>query len=63
MTYFHTDNESTVIRLAIALTIAMQDDKRVRFDVDELGRLKYKIGEGMWSEPINSTPDPYRDQS
>lgn len=59
--YFHTDNKATIGNLADALANAEDFGKRVRFDVDDFGRLRYKVGEGMWSPPIDSTPDPYRD--
>lgn len=59
--YFHTDNPATVSRLATALSNAHVQEKRVRLLVDDLGRLKYKIGEGMWSEPIWGDYDPHRD--
>lgn len=59
--YFHTDNADTIESLQLALTVAVQQEKRIRFDVGSDGSLKYKIGEGMWSAPIRSTPDPYRD--
>jgi len=60
--YFHTDNPDVTARLGEAVTRA--DLKgRLRLDVDAQGRLRYKVGEGMWSEPIASTPDPQRDAS
>jgi hypothetical protein len=59
--YFHTDSPDTTARLGEAVTRA--DLKgRLRLDVDDKGRLRYKVGEGMWSEPIESTPDLYRDE-
>lgn len=59
--YFHTDNNDVITTLMHALSVAMVQEKRVRIDVDSEGNLKYKIGEGMWSAPVWSTPDPYRD--
>lgn len=59
--YFHTDNAFTVATLARLLTIAAEDGRKIRLDVDSNGALRYKIGEGMWSGPIDSTYDPYRD--
>lgn len=59
--YFHTDDLTVVNNLAEALSFASVNDKRVRLDVDDSGNLKVKIGEGIWSAPISSTPDPYRD--
>lgn len=61
--YFHTDNPFTLATLARLMLGASQDGRKVRLNVDEAGRLSYKIGEGMWSAPIDSTPDPYRDNS
>lgn len=61
--YFHTNEPNVIDRLADALNFANAHGKRVRIDVDDAGNLKYKIGEGMWSEPISSTKDPYRDAS
>ena len=59
--YFHTDDMNTVDILMYALTDASANNKRVRIDVDHEGNLTFKVGEGMWSAPIASTPDPYRD--
>lgn len=56
--HFHTDDLGTMGRLRLALAKA----DKIRFSVDGQGRLKYKVGEGMWSEPIASTPDSYRDR-
>jgi len=59
--YFHTDNPDTIEVLAFALSVAHQQEKRVRLNVDAQGNLIYKIGEGIWSIPMESTEDPYRD--
>lgn len=59
--YFHTDDDTTIMYLSFALSTAMHDGRTVRFDVDAAGNLRYKIGEGAWTAPIASTPDPYRD--
>lgn len=59
--YFHTDNTSDIEVLAFALSVAHQQEKRVRFNIDANGSLIYKIGEGIWSVPFKSTVDPYRD--
>jgi hypothetical protein len=58
--YFHTDNSEVIWEIASALCKAGDHDRSVRFDVDSQGRLKYKIGEGMWTAPFASTPDAYR---
>ena len=53
--------------LAEAITRAQAEGKSVRFDIDEAIApgtgvrtpiIKYKIGEGMWSAPTFSQPDP-----
>lgn len=61
--YFHTDSGSAKFMLASMLQDAYVEDQRVRIDVDSEGNLRIKVGEGMWSAPIVSTPDPYRDNS
>jgi len=61
--YFHTDSARTKFWLASVLTQAYEQDRSIRFDVLPDGSLKVKVGEGMWSPPIDSTPDPYRDLS
>lgn len=59
--YFHTDRGFDIAVIANALLTAATEGRRVRIDVDSEGSLKVKIGEGMWSAPFASTPDPYRD--
>ena len=59
--YFHTDSPTLLSTLGYLMTEGAKQGGRVRLDVDEAGRLRYKVGEGMWSPPISSTPDPYRD--
>lgn len=61
--YFHTDSEKTVRWLAAVLATAEHHGRSVRFAVGGDGSLKVKVGEGAWTAPIASTPDPYRDQS
>jgi hypothetical protein len=61
--YFHTDSPSTIYWLANVLATAHTTGRRVRFDVDSEGNLKVKVGEGMWTAPLASTPDPYREVS
>lgn len=58
--HFHTDDPRTVFFLMSVLTQADEQEQRVRIDVDSEGNLRIKRGEGMWSAPIRSTPDPYR---
>lgn len=58
--YFHTDDEYTAEKIGKNILHAGQDGKRVRIKIEN-GALSFKIGEGMWSAPIASTPDPYRD--
>lgn len=58
--YFHTDNQQVIWALAEMLADAYEAGRRVRFDVTDTGKLRVKVGEGMWSL-INPTHDPYRD--
>lgn len=59
--YFHTDDPRMIGYLADVLKTAEDTGTRIRLDVDSEGNLKVKRGEGMWSPPFASTPDPYRD--
>lgn len=59
--YFHTDNMSTIQWLSNVTARAASEHRRLRFDVDENGDLRVKLGEGVWSAPIASTDDPHRD--
>lgn len=63
MTYFHTDSARTLSWLANVIREAEHNNQSIRLDVDSEGRLKVKRGESMWTAPILSTPDPYRDLS
>lgn len=59
--YFHTDEPTMISWLANVLDQARVNRRSVRFDVTSEGALKVKIGEGMWTHPFPSTPDPHRD--
>lgn len=59
--YFHTDDPKVLDQLSRMLAHAAETGKSARLDVDSAGRLKWKCGEGMWTFPHDSTPDPYRD--
>lgn len=59
--YFHTDDKHLIGWLADVLKTAEDTGTRVRLDIDSEGNLKVKRGEGVWSPPFASTPDPYRD--
>jgi hypothetical protein len=59
--YFHTDDPRTTLWLANVLSQAKQNGHRVRLSVDSNNNLRVKIEGGMWTAPISSTPDPYRD--
>lgn len=61
--YFHTNNPYQIAKLELAVQEAINKGKRLRINVDEQGCLTYKVGEGMWSSPMDSTPDPYRDEN
>lgn len=58
--YFCTDSPNVLAALAEAVTRADMNGQRFRISV-EGGVLKYKVGEGMWTAPIQSSNDPYRD--
>lgn len=60
--YFHTDDERLIGYLADVLKNAEGLGTRIRLDVDSEGNLRIKRGEGIWSPPFASTPDPYRDE-
>lgn len=59
--YFHTDSVSTKDLISALAERALDTGDSLRISVDEAGRLKMKVGEGMWTAPMFSTPDPYRD--
>jgi hypothetical protein len=58
--YFHTDSLADLAALQNAVNAALVEGRSLRIEVSE-GNLKYKVGEGMWTHSIASTPDPYRD--
>lgn len=59
--YFHTDDPVTAEFIGNVARLAQKNGQRLRLDVDSKGNLRIKRGEGMWSPPIPSAPDPYRD--
>lgn len=59
--YFHTDDQATLNWLADVLDQASVNRRPVRFAVGGDGSLKVKVGSGVWTAPIASTPDAYRD--
>jgi hypothetical protein len=61
--YFSNGEEATVNFIAEVARLAKVHGQRLRIDVDGAGNLRIKRGEGVWSAPISSTPDPYRDKS
>lgn len=61
--YFSTDSTSAREFIENVARLATENDQRLRIDVDSAGNLRIKRGEGIWSAPIMSTPDPYRDLS
>lgn len=61
--YFHTDSGSARHFIEQVARLADERGQRLRIDVDSAGNLRIKRGDGMWSAPIASTPDPYRDAS
>lgn len=58
--YFHTDSTSAREFVENVARLATENDQSLRIDVDAKGNLRIKRGEGMWSAPIASTPDPHR---
>lgn len=60
--YFHADGPRMIGYLADVLKTAEDTGTRIRLDVDSEGNLRIKRGEGIWSPPFASTPDPYRDE-
>lgn len=61
--YFHTDSTSAREFIENVARLATENDQRLRIKVNDDGSLCIKRGEGVWSAPIASTPDPYRDLS
>jgi hypothetical protein len=61
--YFHTDSGSARFFIESVARLAEENDQSLRIDVAGDGSLRIKRGEGVWSAPISSTPDAYRDQS
>lgn len=59
--YFHTDDPRTLAWLASVVGTAAEQGQRLRIDVDAQGNLRIKRGESIWSAPIPSTTDSYRD--
>lgn len=59
--YFHTD-DMRVIDSLIRATVAGKAAGKIRLDVSSDGTLRVKVGGGIWSAPIRSTEDPWRDQ-
>lgn len=61
MDYFHTDDAGMTIWLSNVFGNAASQKLSVRIAVDSNNNLKIKVGEGMWTAPFRSTPDPSRD--
>ena len=60
--YFHTDDSRMVQWLANVMQKAADEGHHVRILTDSNGDLKVKVGEGCWTAPFRSTPDPHRDR-
>lgn len=58
--YFHTDDQVTIAFIENVARLANKNEQRLRIDVSPTGELRIKRGEGIWSPPIPSEPDPYR---
>lgn len=59
--YFHTDSPSARYFISEVARLADEQGQSLRIAVDADGSLRIKRGEGVWSAPIVSTPDPNRD--
>ncbi len=59
--YFHTDDPEVIAFIANVAQTAVATGTKLRLDVDGMGSLRVKRGEGMWTAPFYSTPDSYRD--
>lgn len=60
--YFHTDEDVLLDWFERVVKRAKEDNISLRLDVTSQGGLRVKLGEGMWTAPFASTPDPQRDQ-
>lgn len=58
--YFSTDNDRDMEWLENVLRTAREAGRRVRLDTSG-AVLRVKVGEGMWTAPVEGTADPYRD--
>lgn len=63
MKYFHTDSQNTLEWLGNVVRRAENEGLRLRIRTDSQNRLMVKLGGGCWTAPIDSTPDPWRDDS
>jgi hypothetical protein len=61
MDYFMTDDPVTLDYLARVITLARENNQRLRIRTDSENRMQIKRGEGMWTPPFPSMPDQYRD--
>lgn len=60
MDYYHTEDPVMLDWLIAVLSTARHHERRVRI-LTEGTTLKIKVGEGVWTAPFQSDPDPYRD--
>lgn len=60
MDYFHTDNARDIAWLENVLRTAREGGRSVRLAVEGTS-LKVKVGQGMWTAPMEGTWDDYRD--
>lgn len=60
MTYYHTDDPRMLQWLENVLRTTREQNRCIRFRTEGT-TLKVKVGEGVWTAPFQSTPDPYRD--
>lgn len=61
MQYYHTDDPRTIGWLENVMRTARENGNAVRLSTGADGTLKVKVGQGMWTAPLSSTHDEYRD--
>lgn len=60
--YFHTDSDRDMEWLENVLRTARERGNSVRLHTED-GRLKVKVGGGMWTAPLSGTFDQFRDDA
>lgn len=60
MDYYHTDDLNTLEWLGNVVRRAENEGLSLRLRTDSQNRLMVKLGGGMWTAPMDSTPDAFR---